>query len=201
MRAWLSMRELNITFDEHVVDIRRPQRFSNLAKIAEFSPPGAVPVLVDDDVVISDSLAIMEYANELGGGSLLPTDVRLRAHARSLVAWVHSGMSNICSNISFESSFYKTRREMNVTEIAEAAKVCAVWERELVASGGPFLMGELSLADLAFVPVVQRLLSHNVNLTNWPLTEDWASQLMSRPSVIEWMQLAESLPPVFEQIQ
>ena len=85
LRAWLALREQNITFEERLVDIRRPQRFEELAKIAQFSPPGAVPVLVDGDVVIFDSLAIMEYASELGVRSLLPHDLRLRAHTRSLV--------------------------------------------------------------------------------------------------------------------
>src|SRR5689334_4872936 len=87
LRAWLALREAGVEFEERVVDIRRPQRLANLAKIAEFSPPGAVPVLVDGDTVIFDSLAIMEYANELGGGRLLPSDPKRRAHARSLLAW------------------------------------------------------------------------------------------------------------------
>jgi glutathione S-transferase len=57
-RAWLALREANIPFVEIVVDIRKPQRFANLAKIAEFSPPGAVPVLVDGETVIFDSLGV-----------------------------------------------------------------------------------------------------------------------------------------------
>ena len=57
-RAWLALREGGVAFEERIVDIRRPQRFENLAKIATFSPPGAVPVLVDDETVIYDSLGI-----------------------------------------------------------------------------------------------------------------------------------------------
>lgn len=66
-RAWLALKEAGVGFDEEVVDIRQPQRVDNLARIRRFSPPGAVPVLVDDDALIFDSLAIMECANELGG--------------------------------------------------------------------------------------------------------------------------------------
>jgi glutathione S-transferase len=50
-RAWLALKEASIEFEEHVLDIRRPQRYANLNRIAEFSAPGAVPVLVDDDTV------------------------------------------------------------------------------------------------------------------------------------------------------
>jgi glutathione S-transferase len=64
-----------------------------LAGLAELSPPGAVPVLIDGEAITYDSLAIMEYANELGGGSLLPMDTKLRAQTRSLVAWQHSSLS------------------------------------------------------------------------------------------------------------
>ncbi|MEO8672378.1 MAG: glutathione S-transferase N-terminal domain-containing protein, partial [Tahibacter sp.] len=66
LRAWLALREQGIDFEERLIDIRRPARYAELAKVAAFSPPGAVPVLVDGDVVIYDSLAIMEYASEIG---------------------------------------------------------------------------------------------------------------------------------------
>lgn len=70
-------------FEERIVDIRRPQRLENLNANGEFSPPAAVSVLVDGDTVVFDSLAIMEYANDLSGGALLPKAVGRRAHARS----------------------------------------------------------------------------------------------------------------------
>lgn len=65
-RAWLALKEAGIDFDEEVVDIRRPQRMENLARIRRFSPPGAVPVLVDDGMVIFDSLAIMGIRQRAG---------------------------------------------------------------------------------------------------------------------------------------
>jgi glutathione S-transferase len=195
-RAWLALKEQGIEFEERVVDIRKPQRFDNLARIAEFSPPGAVPVLVDGDAVIYDSLAIMEYANELGSSSLLPTDVKLRAQTRSLVAWQHSGLSNLCPRLSFESAFYPDRRAMNAGEIADRKRLFDVLETALQRSGGPFLMGALSLADLAFVPTLIRIMSHGPDPDTWPSTQAWYELLMSRDTVQEWMQEAVSLPPV-----
>ena len=195
-RAWLALREADVAFEERIVDIRRPQRFENLAKIAAFSPPGAVPVLVDDGTVIYDSLAIMEYANELGGGCLLPSHPKQRAHARSLLAWQHSGLSGICPRLSYESSFYVERRKMTDQEFAEARRIFDVWESELETSGGPFLLGDLSLADLAFVPAVLRLAAHTDRLGEWPLTHAWSQRLLARPSVVEWLDAARVLPPV-----
>jgi glutathione S-transferase len=195
-RAWLALKEQGIEFEERVVDIRIPQRFDNLARIAEFSPPGAVPVFVDDDAIIYDSLAIMEYANDIGGGSLLPTDIKLRAQMRSLLAWQHSGLSNICPRLSFESSFYPDRRGMTPDEAADAKRLFDVLETVLRRNGGPFLAGALSLADLVFVPTLIRIMSHRPDADAWPLTQTWHGLLLSRSTVREWMQEAMRLPPV-----
>lgn len=195
-RAWLALREQGIAFEERVVDIRKPQRFDNLARIAEFSPPGAVPVLVDDGVVIYDSLAIMEYANDLGDGSLLPTDVKLRAQARSLLAWQHSGLSNLCPRLSFESAFHPDRRPLSTDEATDAGRLFDVLEAALRRNDGLFLVGSLSLADLAFVPTMIRILSRGPDTDLWPSTQEWHKRLLSRETVQEWMQEAIRLPPV-----
>ncbi len=196
MRAWLALREQGVVFEERVVDIRRPQRYENLARIQAFSPPGAVPVLVDGEAVIFDSLAIMEYASETGPRPLWPEDPLARARARSLLAWVHGGLSGLCSRLSFESAFYPERRAMTVEEITESDRICAVWERTLLESDGPYLFGALSLADLAFVPVVCRILAHRPLLQGWPLSQAWAERLLARPSVREWLDEARPLPVV-----
>ena len=195
-RAWLALKEAGIHFDEEVVDIRQPQRVENLARIRGFSPTGAVPVLVDGDSVIFDSLAIMEYANELAGGCLWPEDIRERAQARALLAWQHAGLSGLCPRLSFESAFYPDRRAMTDAERADAARIFEAWEQALERSGGPSLAGALSLADLAFVPTVVRLQAHAPDLALWPHAAQWMEALLARPSVREWMDEARALPPV-----
>jgi glutathione S-transferase len=198
-RAWLALREAGVPFEEVVVDIRKPQRFANLARIAEFSAPGAVPVLVDGDTVIYDSLAIMEYANDLSGSRLLPKDCKARAHARSLASWQHSGLSGLCPRLSFESSFYPDRRPMSDDEIADSNRIFIVWEQELSKSRGPYLVGELSLVDLCFVPTVLRLTSHMPTTESWPLCSAWIKLLLERTAVKEWLADANSLPPVRDE--
>lgn len=195
-RAWLALTELGIAFEERVVDIRKPQRFDNLARVGEFSPPAAVPVLVDGDAVIYDSLAIMEYANDLGGGALLPAEITARARARSLLAWQHAGLSNLCPRLSLESAFYSDRRAMTADEVADANRLFTALEKSLRDSDGPYLVGELSLADLAFVPTVVRLMSHRPDTTAFALIGAWGERLLARDSVRAWMDEARTLPPV-----
>jgi len=123
MRAWLALRVQGIEFEERIVDLRRPQRFRELARVGEISPAAAVPVLVTDAATIFDSLAIMEFASEYGDRPLLPTDIHERARARSFVAWQHAGLSNICPRLSFESSFYPDKRAMTADEVSDCTRV------------------------------------------------------------------------------
>jgi glutathione S-transferase len=196
-RAWLALREQNIDFDEIIIDIRRPQRWNNLAKIGAFSAPAAVPVLVDNDCVIYDSSAIMEYANELGNGSLLPQDIKLRAQVRSLVAWQHSTFGKVCACLSFESAFYKEKKQLSTNEIASAEWVYSIWEAHLTNNNGLYLAGQFSLADIALIPSVLRLKSHCSISDKFPLTREWAQRLLERPHVQEWLTEAYALDPIY----
>ncbi len=197
-RAWLALREAGIEFEERVVDIRKPQRFENLNRIVEFSPPAAVPVLVDGETVIFDSLAIMEYANELAGNKFLPREPRFRARARSFLAWQHAGLSGLCPRLSFESAFYPDKRAMTFDEQAQSARAYDAFEKQLSHSGGPYLFGDLSLADMALVPTALRLASHTPGdrLSQWPHFAAWNDRLMARESVREWLSEANGLPVV-----
>lgn len=197
MRAWLALRAAQFDFQERVVDIRRPQRFANLEQIGLFSPPAMVPVLVLDEQVIFDSLAIMEFANDVSGGNLLPACTTMRAQARSIVAWQHSGLSSICSRISFESSFYPFKRALTVDETAECDRLFTLLDQTLQQCGGPYLFGTVSLADFALVPAVIRLTRHRVDLRRWPVVGSWANKLLRHQDVTEWMAEADELPHIW----
>lgn len=197
MRAWLALREQNIEFEERIIDLRKPQRFNQLATIGKFSPPAAVPVFVTDTTTIFDSLAIMEFASERGAKSLLPADSELRARSRSFVAWQHSGLSNICPRLSFESSFYPDRRALTGEEISDCDRLFAVLEDELSNHDGNYLFGELSLADLALAPTVVRIHAHNPDFSAWPLTMRWFEMVLSRATVREWLDEARPLPHIW----
>lgn len=196
-RAWLALKEQRIEFEEKIVDIRRPQRWKNLAEIGEFSPPAAVPVLVDDGEVIFDSLAIMEYANDIGEGSLLPKQPKAKAQARSLMAWQHSTFSRVCPCLFFESAFYPAKKRLSIEEINAMEFVYTIWEKSITKFAGEYLVGRLSLADLALVPSVLRFTSHYPVPNTFPLTQAWVKTLLSRQYVKEWLYEAYQLEPIY----
>ncbi|MGB0944851.1 MAG: glutathione S-transferase family protein [Marinomonas sp.] len=205
MRAWLSLKETNIEFEEIIVDIKRPQRWRNIAEISTFSPASRVPVLVVEEAisqnnnkhVIYDSQAIMEFVNELSNNQLLPDDTFVRAEARSMLAWQHADMGKICPSLSFESSFYPDKKILSADNVKSAEGLYQVWEGLLSKYQGPYLFGNVSLADLTLVPSVLRLTSHLEPSHHFPLTKAWAERLLNRPHVKTWLDEAYKLDPIY----
>ena len=197
MRAWLALKASDYGFQEVLVDIRRPQRFGNLAAIGRFSPPAAVPVLDTGRTVIYDSSAIMEFANDVCGGKLLPTGLEARAHARALVAWQHAGLSSLCRRISFESAFYPVKRPLTPAELDECDRLLHCYEQVLARNGGPYLFGPVSLADFMHAPTVVRLARHLPDTPAWPRARAWMDRVLAHPFVAEWLEEADRLPPIW----
>ena len=75
---------------------------------------------------------------------------------------------------------YPDKRPITPDESAEAARVFSAWESALHSSGGPWLAGSLSLADLAFVPTVVRLLAHTPVPDAFPAAAEWARRVLER---------------------
>lgn len=198
MRAWLALRAAAFPFTEIIVDIRAPQRFANLRCIGAFSPPAAVPVLVTDDHVIFESIAIMEFANDICGGELLPQNLRHRAEARALVAWQHAGLSRICERISFESSFFPYKRKLSEAEQTESGRLFAHLESILARSTGPYLFGAIGLADFMLVPTITRLTRHQADTEKFPRTRKWIDEILKDKHVVEWLEEADSLPHIWD---
>lgn len=196
-RAWLALKEQGIGFEERIIDIRRPQRWDNLTQIGEFSPPAAVPVLVENGFVIFDSIAIMEYASELGESPLWPEDIHARAKARSFAAWQHSTFARVCPCLSFESAFYTDKKQLSADEIAQIETVYSVWEETIIQFEGDYLVGTYSIADIMLLPSVVRFSSHYMPDQRWPHTRKWFECLLNRPLVREWLDEAEQLEPIY----
>jgi glutathione S-transferase len=197
MRAWLALRAAQFDFDEEIIDIRRPQRFEGLGRIGRLSPSASVPVLITDEAIIFDSLAIMEFANEVASGELLPASIPDRARARSIIAWQHSGLSRICERISFESSFYPLKRRLTSSEIWECNRLFSFLERVCLANEEAFLFGRVSLADFALAPTVIRLSRHHPPMESFPATQRWMRAVLDHSLVRDWLSEADRLPHIW----
>lgn len=159
LRPWIAMVEGGIPFSEQVITLRKSETAS---EIAAYSPGKKVPVLLDGDIVVWETIAILEYLAERHPQvGLWPGDEAARAHARAISAEMHAGFSALRGHCPM--NFRRTPRARKHTPpevLADVERVAAIWReaRKAFGAGGPFLFGaHFGAADAMFAPVVHRL--------------------------------------------
>ena len=173
MRPWVLLRHFGIAFDEvmHRFDSFEPDsQFRR--EMAMLSPTGKVPLLVDGELVVWDTLAIAETLAEAHPDlPLWPRNPQPRARARSLCAEMHSGFGALRSAcpMNIEATLPEVgervlREQAGVR--ADLARIDALWTDALRASGGPFLFGAFGIVDAYYAPVVARLRSYALPVSN-----------------------------------
>jgi glutathione S-transferase len=195
MRPWVLMTQAGIAFDETMVwfDAFTPEsKFK--ATMAPLTPTGRVPVLVDDGLVVWDTLAIAEYlAERFPDKALWPADRRARARARSVCAEMHSGFSALRSHcpMNIEAALpgvgERVLREQADVR-ADLARIVQMWTGLLAEHGGPMLFGSFSIADAYFAPVVMRLETYALPVP--PAVTDYAARVQALPGVAAWVNAA-----------
>lgn len=164
MRPWVLMRQANISFEEVLVrfdDLKPSSSFKT--KLREICAVEKVPILVHDDIVVWDSLAIIEYlAEQFPDKNLWPADRRTRAHARSICAEMHSGFGALRTAFPMNIEAYlPTAGDLAMRDNPaiehDLDRICSMWGNLLKEHGGPLLFGQFTAADAYFAPVVMRL--------------------------------------------
>lgn len=192
MRPWVLLRQAGIPFDEVMV------RFDSFDADSEFkraigpvNPTGKVPVLVDGDLVVWDTLAIAEYVAETWSDrQLWPADPRARARARSICAEMHSGFTALRGNcpMNIEASLPDTgaliwRDKAGVR--ADVQRLVDMWSTLLQEHGGPMLFGQFSVADAYFAPVCMRLATYALPVP--PHIAAYMDRVRALPGVKAWI--------------
>ena len=192
MRPWVLLRQAGIAFDEVMV------RFDSFAPGSQFkatlagtSPTGKVPVLVDGDLVVWDTLAIAEYvAEHYPDKQLWPTDPKARARARSVCAEMHSGFTALRSAcpMNIEADLADTGALIwrdNAGVRADVQRLVEMWSALLQEHGGPLLFGQFTIADAFYAPVCMRL--HTYALPLPPHIAAYVQRVRELPGVKAWI--------------
>jgi len=164
MRPWVWLKQADIAFEEVKVGFDSFDSGSVFRKTMDaLTPVGKVPLLVDDGLVVWDTLAIAEYlAEKFPEKNLWPQNTQARARARSICAEMHSGFGALRSAcpMNIEASLpdigHLLWRDKPAVR-ADVARLVAMWDELLTQHGGPMLFGEFSMADAYFAPVAMRL--------------------------------------------
>lgn len=195
MRPWVLMTQKGIPFDEKVVRFDGFDAGSRFKQsVGLINPFGKVPVLVEGDLVVTDSLAIAEYlAERFPEHELWPKDAKARALARSACAEMHSGFGVLRRllpmNIEADLRDVGARLLQESPELcAEVKRVETLWEAMLSRLGGPMLFGEYTIADAFFTPVVMRFKTYGVALG--PLATAYMDRIAALPGTQAWCDAA-----------
>lgn len=147
-RSRLALAEKHLAYVLVEIDLRNKPTWYK-----EINPLEAVPALVHGEFIVTESLVINEYIDELSKApSLLPKTPQGRALVRRCI---------VSADATFVPSFYRLLKAQSDEDQAKAGArmldaMCQINE-DLVMSSGPYLAGaDLTLADIAIYPWFER---------------------------------------------
>lgn len=199
LRGWLACKQSGLAFDEVVVPLY-DQEWDRRREGAEFAPSsGKVPILWDDDAVVWDSLAIVDYlADKVGRERFWPADDAARAMARSMAAEMHASFTALRRKHSMNIRQTYPAATPDDDVLADLARIFELWAqaRARFGSGGEFLFGDFGAADIMFAPVCTRIVTYALPTPRFaaayitavlrhPFLQDWIAGAQEEEWVIE----------------
>ena len=146
-----------------------------------------------------DTLAIAEYLAEIAPKApLLPEDRAARAHCRAVSGEMHSGFHNLRSALPMNLKAHFPGFSVWSGAQGDVDRVTAIWRECLETYGGPYLFGELSLADAMYAPVCTRFHTYDVKLDE--ACSDYRDTILDWAPLQEWTAAAKLEPDELEEL-
>ncbi|MFB0612871.1 glutathione S-transferase family protein [Aurantiacibacter poecillastricola] len=180
LRPWVLMRALEIPFFDRIEPFTRAV---NYEAFRTFSPTGQVPVLLDGDRTVWDSLGIVLYLAERHEG-VWPTDEEPRAFAMCGTAEMHGGFSALRNQCPMNVGVRVAMEEHDAALRKDAARLRELFEEGLSRFGGPWLAGpRFTALDAFFAPVAFRVRTHGLDVGGG---QAWVEHILAHPAMQDW---------------
>ncbi|NKJ42999.1 glutathione S-transferase family protein [Novosphingobium sp. SG720] len=180
LRPWLLMKALGLDFVDRVEPFAKPVNYD---AFRAFSPTGQVPVLIDGDTTIWDSLGIALYLADRHSG-VWPADDAARAFAQSAVCEMHGGFSALRNDCTMNVGVRVQPVPMRAALLRDVARLRELFEQGLDRFGGPWLAGgAFSLLDAFFAPVAFRIRTYGLDVGRG---QAWVDHVLAHPAMVEW---------------
>jgi glutathione S-transferase len=196
-RPWIAMKVAGIAFEEEVISLNADD-FK--ARVGRISGTGKVPALADGDVLVWESLAILEYlAERFPAAGLWPADPAARALARALASEMHAGFVPLRRHLPMNMWRPVMNRELNPQAEANVRRIEAMWTdcRNRFEGAGAFLFGAFGAVDAMYAPVVSRFHTYDVNVNE--TSRRYMAAVMALPAWAEWYEAALREPWVLPE--
>ncbi len=194
LRPWLAMKVAGIAFEETLVCLDTAEFKLHVSALSN-GAASRVPVLIDGDICVWESLAILEYvAEKFPQCRLWPEPEAARAHARAIAAEMHAGFAALRRQLPMNIRRPVKERALDSAAAADVARIDAIWSecRARFGGGGPYLYGAFGVADAMYAPVVWRFHTYAVGVS--ALARDYMRAVMALPASLQWREAARSEP-------
>ena len=189
-RPWLALEVAGIAFTETLISL---EAADFKARVTELSGAGRVPVLIDGDVRVWESLAILEYlAEKFPAAALWPNDVAARAQARAIASEMHAGFTALRNQLPMNVARPIRQRALDAATAKDVARIDAIWSESRARFGGPFLFGPFGAADAMYAPVIWRFHTYAVEVS--AAARAYMDAVMALPAWREWRDAARREP-------
>ena len=194
LRAWLVLRHFGIPFEEELV-LLNGEGWQEI--IRRKSPSGRVPVLIDGDLVVPETIAIVEYlAERFPQKSIWPSDIASRARARAASAEMHSGFNRLRDAAPMNLRSTHPGRIDHDAVANDLKRIDAIWGDLLERSGGPYLCGEFCAVDAMFAPMASRIRTYALPVSD--MAGAYVEAIYALPAFQEWLAAAIKEPWIVE---
>jgi glutathione S-transferase len=189
LRPWVLLKTLGIPFEDEFVSFAG---MNNYDEFRAFAPNGMVPVLIDGDRTVWDSLGIVLYLADRHPG-VWPKDEGAKAWAQCVACEMHSGFSALRTDCTMNVGVRVKRKPDSPALKRDLARVAEIFEEGLSRFGGPFLAGaSFTAADAFYAPVAFRIRSYDLPVG--PLARGWVERMLELPAMREWERQALAEP-------
>jgi glutathione S-transferase len=190
LRPWMLLTVFGIPFEEDIIPLDTPEFRS---RVAAYKAGSTVPILIDGDVTVWESLAIMDYvADRFPDKTIWPRDIKARAFARTISAEMHAGFRGLRAACPMNVRKRYATRDRGDLVSKDVARVKHLWtqarERFGAKAGGPFLFGDFTAADAMFAPVVTRLQTYGIPVEA-PIRA-YMDAVLDHPAFLAWHEAA-----------
>ncbi|WP_375396228.1 glutathione S-transferase family protein [uncultured Sphingomonas sp.] len=202
LRGWLACKQSGLPFEEVVVPLYDAD-WDKRRQGDEFAPSsGKVPILWDGDIVVWDSLAIVEFLDDrTGGEKFWPHGDAARAMARSMAAEMHSGFAALRSKhgMNIRNVYPPSRPDNDV--LAELERLMELWAQARARFGGDgeFLFGDFGAADIMFAPVCTRIATYSLPIARF--AGPYVTAVLNHPFLQDWIAAAQEEDWVIEKFE
>ena len=196
LRGWLLCKFAGLDFETVALPV---DDAGARAELLLLSPSFLTPCLTADGVQVWDTLAIAEFLSEsMPEAGLWPADRAERSHCRSICGEMHSGFANLRAALPMNLKAHHPGFRVWAGAQSDVDRITAIWREQLKLSGGPFLFGELTVADAMYAPVCTRFMTYDVALDS--ICAAYRDRILALPFMREWKALALTEPDEVEEL-